>query len=326
MPSQSLEASSAIVATAVAGKVNHALSGANASQLETYDYPGNYAHHFDSVSPGGGDQSSELPQIFDVNRRLTMVLAEAEASQALRIKGESTYPHLTPGYVFQLQRHFDGDGSYRFVRVEHEISLEGAYGSGASDPAIVYRNRFTCLPSDLTFRPERTTPRPRVGGSQTATVVGMGQPIFCDKYGRIKVQFHWDRVGQNNANSSCWLRVAQAWAGQGQGSTAIPRVGQEVLVDFLEGDPDRPICVGSVYNAEQVPPFALPGNSNLHVLKSQSLNGARPTSAVSASTTRWGRSWSTSTPKRTCWSPRRIPSRRRWRASASVQITADHSL
>ena len=99
-------------------------------------------------------------------------------------------------------------------------------------------------------------------GCQTAVVVGPGgEEIYTDKYGRVKVQFHWDREGKKNENSSCWIRVSHPWAGQGWGAVSIPRIGQEVIVDFLEGDPDQPIIVGRVYNAEQMPPFGMPGGA-----------------------------------------------------------------
>ena len=124
-----------------------------------------------------------------------------------------------------------------------------------------YTNTFQCIPAALPFRPERTIPRPRIDGTQTAVVVGnSGDEIFTDKYGRIKVQFPWDRQGQNNADSSCWIRVATPWAGTQWGIIHIPRVGQEVVVAFEEGDPDRPIVVGSVYNAQEMPPYTLPDN------------------------------------------------------------------
>jgi len=123
----------------------------------------------------------------------------------------------------------------------------------------------------MPYRPLRIIPAPRVDGCQTGVVVGPpGEEIFTDKYGRVKVQFHWDRTGKNNAESSCWLRVSTPWAGKQWGMIHIPRVGQEVVVDFLEGDPDRPIIVGSVYNAEMMPPYTLPGNKTQSGIKSRS--------------------------------------------------------
>ena len=133
--------------------------------------------------------------------------------------------------------------------------------TGGSDTSQIYENTFECIPGALPFKPARTTPRPTVEGTQTAVVVGnSGDEIFTDKYGRVKVQFPWDRQGQNDANSSCWVRVATLWAGKQWGIIHIPRVGQEVIVAFEEGDPDRPIIVGSVYNAENMPPYTLPDN------------------------------------------------------------------
>src|SRR5208282_6676711 len=115
-----------------------------------------------------------------------------------------------------------------------------------------YSNRFTCIPSSVAYHPPRVTPKPFVQGPQTALVVGKsGEEIWTDKYGRVKVQFYWDRVGQKDETSSCWIRVSSAWAGQNWGAISLPRIGQEVIVDFLEGDPDRPIIMGRVYNASQ---------------------------------------------------------------------------
>ena len=148
------------------------------------------------------------------------------------------------------------------------------YTGGSSGPPP-YQNSFRCIPAALPFRPARTTPRPTVEGPQTAVVVGnSGDEIFTDKYGRIKVQFPWDRQGQNDANSSCWARVATPWAGQQWGIIHIPRVGHEVLVAFEEGDPDRPIVVGSVYNAQNMPPYTLPDNmTQSGYLSRSTLNG-----------------------------------------------------
>src|SRR5262249_3896178 len=130
------------------------------------------------------------------------------------------------------------------------------------------------LQSRQQFRPARTTHRPTVGGPQTAVVVGpSGEEIYCDKYGRVKVQFHWDRYGKKNENSSCWIRVSNPWAGGNWGGMAVPRMGQEVIVDFLEGDPDQPIITGRVYNADQMPPYALPDNMTQTGIKSRSSKG-----------------------------------------------------
>jgi type VI secretion system secreted protein VgrG len=137
-----------------------------------------------------------------------------------------------------------------------------------------YSNSFTCIPHKVPFLPERITLKPVVRGPQTAVVVGKpGEEIWPDKFGRVKVQFFWDRHGKKDDSSSCWIRVAQPWAGKNWGFVAIPRVGHEVVVDFLEGDPDQPIIVGSVYNADNMPPYALPDNKTQTGVKTRSSTG-----------------------------------------------------
>ena len=124
-----------------------------------------------------------------------------------------------------------------------------------------YKNEFHCIPADVPFRPDRTTPKPHIPGTQSAVVVGPpGEEIYTDDdgYGRVKVHFHWDRHAAADEHSSCWIRVSQTWAGGGWGSSYIPRVGHEVLVSFLNGDPDQPYLVGSLYNNDQMPPYSLP--------------------------------------------------------------------
>ncbi len=178
------------------------------------------------------------------------------------VDGASTCRQLGSGCKFTLDRHFNGNGAYVLTRVNHLATAGNSYiTTTGSDGSLPYTNTFQCIPAALPFRPARTIPRPRIDGTQTAVVVGnSGDEIFTDKYGRIKVQFPWDRQGQNNADSSCWIRVATPWAGTQWGIVHIPRVGQEVVVAFEEGDPDRPIVVGSVYNAQEMPPYTLPDN------------------------------------------------------------------
>src|SRR5205823_7892747 len=131
-------------------------------------------------------------------------------------------------------------GAYVLTGVGHSARMETDYRSGEGG-GMDYRNTFRCVPAALPFRPKRTTPKPVVPGSQTAVVVGpAGEEIFTDKYSRVKVQFHWDREGQHDADSSCWIRVGTLWAGKHWGVIHIPRIGQEVIVDFLEGDADQP--------------------------------------------------------------------------------------
>jgi type VI secretion system secreted protein VgrG len=246
--------------------------------LERYDYPGGYAGRYDGVNPGGNPQPAELDKIFEDNRRTARLRIEEEAARALAVEGTSTCRQMTAGHKFTLERHFDADGDYVLTRVSHQAGLEGgAYRSGDASPGLTYANAFECLPLELPFRPARVTPRPAVKGTQTAVVVGpAGQEIFTDKYGRIKAQFHWDRAGKFDADSSCWIRVATVWAGQGWGVIHIPRIGQEVVVDFLEGDPDQPIVIGSVYNADQMPPGNLPADGMVSGLQSRSTPKGAP--------------------------------------------------
>ena len=159
--------------------------------------------------------------------------------------------------------------------MQHTASVGDGYDtSTAAGEEAHYTNRFACMPYDVPYRPRRLTPKPIVQGPQTATVVGKaGEEIWTDQYGRVKVQFHWDREGQRDENSSCWIRVSHPWAGKGWGSVSIPRIGQEVIIDFLEGDPDQPIITGRVYNAEQMPPYGLPGAGMVSGLKSNTTPG-----------------------------------------------------
>src|SRR6185437_9193016 len=292
LPGQYLAAEQTIRAQATAGQVNHSLQVGDNDKLEIFDYPGGFAHRFDGVNSGGGEPQSELQKLFEDNQRTTRLRMEEEAASGLWIEGGSTYRQLTPGRKFTLNRHFDGDGPYVLSRVEHQVDIHGDYATG-QEMTLEYSNRFQCLPLDLPYRPRRGTPRPVVQGSQTATVIGpsqgsvgftsqantalgpAGDDIFCDRYGRVKVQFRWDREGQYSAGSSCWVRVNQPWAGQQWGTLTLPRVGQEVVVSFLEGDPDRPLILGSVYNAAQMPPFPLPAARTQAGIKAHSQgNGA----------------------------------------------------
>ncbi|MGH9896667.1 MAG: type VI secretion system Vgr family protein, partial [bacterium] len=157
---------------------------------------------------------------------------------------------------FDLKEHYRKDANQTYLLLELRHSgRAGDYLSWDSAP-FDYHNDFVAIPYSVPYRPLQTTPKPRIWGNQTALVVGKaGEEIWTDKHGRIKVQFYWDRLGKKDENSSCWIRVAQPWAGKGWGSLSIPRIGQEVVVEFLEGDPDLPLVTGSVYNADQAPPY-----------------------------------------------------------------------
>ena len=180
---------------------------------------------------------------------------------------------MQSGCKFDLKNHYrkDLNQTYTIVRVVHDMR-NPSYSS--QDKNFEYQNRFELIPYATPYRPPRITPKGRVLGSHTAVVVGpSGEEIYTDTYGRVKVQFYWDRLGQKDQNSSCWVRVSQEWAGKNWGSIHIPRIGQEVIVEFLEGDPDRPIITGRVYNAEQMPPYELPANMTQSGIKTRSSKG-----------------------------------------------------
>lgn len=270
LPHQHLEAEKTIQESVQVGTVSHKLKVANNDKLEIYDWPGEYAQRFDGIDKGGGEQPAELQKIFQDNKRTVELRMQEEAVHSVLIRGASACRQFVSGHKFTLERHFNGNGEYVLVSVRHTAGLRGAYRSDGGE-GFRYENTFTCIPAALPFRPARTTPKPVVHGTQTAVVVGPpGEEIFTDKYGRVKVQFHWDREGKNDADSACWLRVGTPWAGKQWGMIHIPRVGQEVIVDFEEGDPDKPIVIGSVYNADHMPPYELPKNKTQSGIKSRS--------------------------------------------------------
>jgi type VI secretion system secreted protein VgrG len=185
---------------------------------------------------------------------------------------------LTVGHKFEIFNHpaKGTDGQYMLTHITHRAVQSPALETGNSveNP---YQNTFSCIPlktGSTPFRPLRKTPKSRISGSQTAVVVGpAGEEIFTDKYGRVKVQFHWDRDGKYDVGSSCWMRVAQPWAGGNWVTVCIPRIGQEFVVEFLEGDPDRPLVVGAVYNPAQMPPYTLPAGADTMGFKSNTTKG-----------------------------------------------------
>jgi type VI secretion system secreted protein VgrG len=166
------------------------------------------------------------------------------------------------------------DGEYLIVSAEYDLQ-NNTYESGWDGEEATYFCTMSLLQSRQQFRPARTTPRPTMGGPQTAVVVGpAGEEIYTDKHGRVKVQFHWDRYGKRDENSSCWMRVSQPWAGKDWGTVSIPRIGQEVIVDFLEGDPDQPIITGRVYNGDNMAPYVLPGAAVVSGIKTKTHKGS----------------------------------------------------
>lgn len=228
------------------------------ADYKVFDYPGEYAE------AGVGSEY--------VKYRMEEATAEYETYAAV-----GTARGLAAGCLFSLADHprDDQNKEYLVVTATHSLTA-GSYESGdlAAASEVSYQGTLTAMDAQVPYRPRRLSPDPRVQGPQTAVVVGpSGEEIWTDKYGRVKVQFHWDRYGRKDENSSCWVRVAQVWAGKNWGAMHIPRIGQEVIVDFLEGDPDRPIITGRVYNADQMPPYALPDNQTQSGLKSRSTKG-----------------------------------------------------
>jgi type VI secretion system secreted protein VgrG len=225
------------------------------SKLEVYDYPGLYE------ADGAGSAV--------VKNRL-----EAVQTRRLEAVGQSVCRRIVPGYMFKLEDfpRRDFNGRYLITSVQHQG--QQPVGEDEIGGRFVYRNTFRAIPAATPFRPTRLTPKPIVEGAQTAIVSGpSGEEIYTDKYGRVKVQFPWDREGINNEKASCWIRVSQLWAGEGWGAMFIPRIGHEVIVDFLEGDPDRPIITGRVYNAKKMPPYGLDGEKTKSTIKSNSSKG-----------------------------------------------------
>ncbi|WP_431019646.1 type VI secretion system tip protein TssI/VgrG [Burkholderia cepacia] len=203
------------------------------------------------------------------------VRLEEQQAEHERASADTDVRGAAPGYLFTLAHcpRADQNREYLIVRCQYRFQ-ENAYASDQGAEAVVHQTMMLVQPSSLPYRSPRDTPRPRTNGPQTATVVGPpGEEIWTDQYGRVKLQFRWDRYGQSNQDSSCWVRVSSPWAGGGFGGVQIPRVGDEVVVDFLNGDPDEPIVTGRVYNGEKMPPWGLPGSATQSGLLSRSSPG-----------------------------------------------------
>ncbi|OAI41316.1 hypothetical protein AYO40_03410 [Planctomycetaceae bacterium SCGC AG-212-D15] len=260
--------------------LNHPLLDAqNADLLVHLHYPGGYGQRHDAVGADGSPQlhQEELTKIEADKDWLARVRLEEDQATGLTVAGESDCAHFLPGFRFTLDRHYDSnvpandDDAFLLTAVEHSADIGGVYDSDNPGTAV-YSNRFRGMPFALTYRPART-PKPRIEGPQTAVVVGSkGAEIFLDLYGRIRVHFRW----QDRADSatSCWVRVAQFWAGKNWGAQFFPRVGHEVVVAFEDGDPDRPLVIGSVYNEVNRPALDLPDSTMLSGIKSCTFGGA----------------------------------------------------
>jgi type VI secretion system secreted protein VgrG len=229
------------------------------AEHEIFDWPGEYQE------TGDGE--------YLVRARIDELHSEFERAQA-----ECNVREIAVGRLFNLTNapRRDQEREYLIVSADYELR-DNAYETSPEEAASSYHCAFTVLQSRQQFRPARITPRPTVKGLHSAVVTGpAGEEIWTDKYGRVKVLFHWDRHSKKDENSSCWIRVSHPWAGGTWGAIALPRIGQEVIIDFLEGDPDQPIIVGRVYNADQMPPYALPANKTQSGVKSRSSLGGSP--------------------------------------------------
>jgi type VI secretion system secreted protein VgrG len=231
---------------------SHALAG-----MEVFDYQGDY------IETSDGDSYARV--------RLEENQADHEIARAAgNARG------LACGSLFTLTEHPRADQNREYLILSADYQLRSDdFGSSDLVPAgPVFQCTLSAMDAQVPYRPPRVTPKPVVQGPQTAIVVGKsGEEIWTDQYGRVKVLFHWDRYASADEASSCWVRVAQVWAGKGWGGMMIPRIGQEVIVDFLEGDPDQPIITGRVYNADCMPPYTLPDKATMVTVKSNSSKG-----------------------------------------------------
>lgn len=210
-------------------------------EYKYYDHPGRYK----SDDPG---------------KSFTQVRLEGLRNKAIYATSKSNIEYMTTGFKFYLQEHPDNsfNRDWTLISINHKGTQPQALEEAGGEGITTYNNTFTVVPGNISWRPDPIT-KPIIPGTQTATVVGpKGEEIYCDEYGRVKVFFPWDLYHPNDDSCSCWIRVSQGWAGSQYGMVAVPRVGNEVLVSFLNGDPDQPIITGSNYNAINKPPFDLP--------------------------------------------------------------------
>jgi len=227
------------------------------AKFEMYDYPGEY------TEPGDGDNYTKI--------RLQELLAQHKV-----VRADGVARGLATGHLFTLTNSGDQnqDRQYLVVSATYELQADPYISAPTPDASKPYQVRITAIDAQQPYRAPRITSAPVVQGPQTAIVVGpQGEEIYTDQYGRVKCHFHWDRHDSADEKSSCWIRVAQSWAGKKWGALYLPRIGQEVIVDFLEGDPNRPIVTGRVYNGANMPPYALPDKKTLSTLKSLSSKG-----------------------------------------------------
>ncbi len=240
--------------------LTQSVTGKDERKFEIRTYPGDYLK-------------------MDEGERIVGIRMEELETPSIQVQGAGSCRGFVSGFRFDLKDYYRRDTNnkpFLLTQMDHRCSQGDNFlttGTKAQE-AFLYENRFQCVPHPTAYRPPRLTKRPYVQGNQTAIVVGpAGEEIFVDKYGRVKVQFHWDREGKYDDKSSCWIRTCQPAAGKGWGFVWIPRIGQEVVVDFTDGNPDRPIITGRVYNGESMPPYALPKEMTKSAMKTYSSKG-----------------------------------------------------
>ncbi|MCW0974668.1 type VI secretion system Vgr family protein, partial [Pantoea sp. JV6] len=227
--------------------------------VDVYDWPGHFVDH------SHGESYARIRQ-------------EVWQAEHHSVSGSGTATGIAPGFTFSIINapHFSDNGEYLVTSATYDFA-ENSYASGDTGDSR-HNIHFTVLPSSVTYRTPPETAWPKTHGPQTAKVVGpKGESIWTDRYGRVKVKFHWDRLAKGDDTSSCWVRVSSAWAGQGFGGVQIPRVNDEVVVDFINGDPDRPLIIGRVYNEASMPPWALPAAATQMGFLSRSKDGTADT-------------------------------------------------
>ncbi len=234
---------------------------------ELYDYPGEYIYDDDGVR-----------ELKEGERYVRLRMEEVEALNChvdAEASSISLYAGATFNYVPDARNPRQEDAKeYLILSAGYRVTGQNWESGGGGGGADAWSMTFRAMDGKVAFRPQRVTSKPSINGPQTAVVVGKpGDEIHTDKYGRVKLKFHWDRESSGDDKSSCWVRVAQVWAGKTWGGIHIPRVGQEVIVEFLEGDPDQPIVTGRVYNGDNMPPYDLPGNATQSGIKSRSSKG-----------------------------------------------------
>jgi type VI secretion system secreted protein VgrG len=231
----------------------------NHSSYEIFDFPGGY------TDMGDGEHYAQI-RIQALQNGREIINAEGQ------VRGAAV------GYLFALENHKRDDQNREYLITSIAYSgKDDHYESGGTSSAFNFSANVSTMPTTETYRPKRVTAKPTTSGSESAIITGpKGEEIYTDQYGRIKLQFHWDRYGTWDENSSCWIRVSSPWAGSNFGGIFIPRIGQEVLVDFINGNPDRPMVVHRVYNEDNMPPWDLPANDTQSGFLTRSTRGGAP--------------------------------------------------